>query len=331
MPDPTLRQITMLGLVPRRPPGRTTHEFQTALSERDFEVDLRTIQRDLDRLSARFPLTYDESRHRRWYWAPHSAALSLTGHDLFSALTWQLIERHLKPILPRTLQREAEPQFESARGFLESADAGKYRRWTQRVRILSRAMHLQSPEIESEVIDAVYQGLLESRQVRVHYRSRGQDEARWLTVHPLAMVARDAVYYLLVTVQGYTDIRQLVLHRMERAELLSERVREPEAFDLDEYIDQGGFSYSRGRRIGLVLRFDNYAGQHVIETPLSSDQIHRELNDGRIEIRADVMDSEQLRWWLMGFGSGVEVVKPAALRRYMRDDARALVELYKSE
>ena len=77
MPDPTLRQITMLGLVPRRPPGRTTHEFQTALSERDFEVDLRTIQRDLDRLSARFPLTYDESRHRRWYWAPRCRMLAL--------------------------------------------------------------------------------------------------------------------------------------------------------------------------------------------------------------------------------------------------------------
>lgn len=329
MPDPTLRQITMLGLVPRRPPGRTTHEFQAALSERDFDVDLRTIQRDLDKLSGRFPLIHDEGRYRRWYWAPHSGALSLPGHDPFSALSWQLIEQHLRPILPRILQREAEPQFESARGFLESTDAGKYRRWIQRVRILPRSMQLQSPEIESEVVDAVYQGLLESRQLRVYYRSRGEDEPRWLTVHPLAMVVRDSVYYLLVTVRDYTDIRQIVMHRIQRAELLDELVQEPEGFDLDEYIEQGGFTYSHDREIRLVLRFDNYAGQHVIETPLANDQTHRELDDGRIEISAHVTDSEQLRWWLMGFGSGVEVMKPVALRRYMRDDAEALMELYK--
>lgn len=62
MPDTTLRQITMLSLVPRRPPGITTEALRSALAARDFDVNLRTVQRDLVRLSVPFPLV---SRTRR--------------------------------------------------------------------------------------------------------------------------------------------------------------------------------------------------------------------------------------------------------------------------
>ncbi len=68
----------------------------------------------------------------------------------------------------------------------------------------------------------------------------------------------------------------------------------------------------------------------MLETPLTPEQSHEILDDGSIEIRATVNDSEQLRWWLMAFGSGVEVVAPEHLRDDMRKDAEALVQLYKS-
>jgi predicted DNA-binding transcriptional regulator YafY len=41
-----------------------------------------------------------------------------------------------------------------------------------------------------------------------------------------------------------------------------------------------------------------------------------------------VLDTQQLRWWLLGFGDGVEVMKPAKLRREFRDMARGMAEIY---
>ncbi|TQE98727.1 MAG: WYL domain-containing protein, partial [Spiribacter salinus] len=99
---------------------------------------------------------------------------------------------------------------------------------------------------------------------------------------------------------------------------------------LDDYIRQGGFDYSSGEKIALVVRFDAYAGKALLETPLTQEQTHETLDDGRIEIRATVNDSQQLRWWLMGFGSGVEVLAPGHLRDDMRKDAEALLSMYKS-
>ena len=328
MPDTTLRQITMLSLLPRRSPGRTTGDIQNALAERDFEVTRRTIQRDLLKLSGAFPLVYEEGTENRWHWAAHSNTLSVPGHDPYSALTWQLIEKYLKPVLPRSMVQEAEPQFRSARDFLKGAGAGKFRRWTQRVRLLPRTMPLHAPEIDSGILDAVYQALLEKRQLRITYRSRSTGELGTWSIHPLALVVRDSVHYLLATIWEFTDPRQLALHRVHSAELLDEPVSEPKDFDLDQYIRDGGFDYSHGKQIRLVARFEPYAAEALIETPLAKDQTHRALKDKRVEFKATVNDSEQLRWWLMGFGSGVEVMRPKHLREFMRKDAERLMQLY---
>lgn len=328
MPDTTLRQITMLSLVPRRPPGITTESLRTALAARDFDVNLRTIQRDLVKLSAPFPLICDEGDSPRWHWAPHAETVTLPGHDPVSALSWQLIEQHLQPLLPRSLTHEIQPHFDAARGFLEATDAGSFRRWTRRVRILPRSMQLHAPEISQDVLDAVYQSLLEKRQVEVDYTNRSREAPRRMVLHPLALVVRDSVHYLLATVWDFTDIRQLVLHRMSSARLLEEGANEPTDFDLDDYIRKGGFDYSSGEKIALVARFEAYAGKALLETPLTPKQTHETLDDGRIEIRATVNDSEQLRWWLTGFGSNVEVMAPDHLREHMRKDAEALMRAY---
>src|SRR5699024_6452684 len=114
----------------------------------------------------------------RWSWAPHAGAVTLPGHDPLSALSWQLIEQHLQPLLPRSLAHEIQPHFDAARGFLESTDAGNFQRWTQRVRILPRSMQLHAPEISRDVLDAVYQGLLEKRQIEVNYTNRSREAPR---------------------------------------------------------------------------------------------------------------------------------------------------------
>jgi hypothetical protein len=41
------------------------------------------------------------------------------------------------------------------------------------------------------------------------------------------------------------------------------------------------------------------------------------MADGRIEVCATVADSWELRWWILGRGRSVEVIRPAALRREM--------------
>ena len=66
-------------------------------------------------------------------------------------------------------------------------------------------------------------------------------------------------------------------------------------------------SSSRSRSI-------NQTGSTLLESPLSTDQEVKELDD-EYEITATVVDTEQLNWWLRGFGNTVRGVRKKALKK----------------
>lgn len=328
LPDSTLRQIVLLQLLPRRAPGLTSTELQQRLSDRGFPIHLRSVQRDLDRLSSQFGFTNDEQTPPRWFWTPGSSDLSLPAQDPHSALTWRLIEQYLEPLLPPALRREADSQFRAARQVLETAVGGRLLRWHSRVRLLSRSLPLTPPDIPAGILECVYSSLLQERQLFVTYKARGATEQKIFRVHPLALVVRESVYYLVATANDYSDVIQMALHRIQKAEVTPDKAAVPADFDLESYIKRGGFLYSEGEEISLVARFDAYTAQHLHECQVSTDQVLVDLPDGRVELRAPVLHSQQLLWWLMGFGDKVEVVEPAELRRQLAKQYEALHQKY---
>lgn len=50
MSDTTLRYLEMLQLVPRYPQSISTGELQQKLAEQGFDINVRSIQRDLEKL-----------------------------------------------------------------------------------------------------------------------------------------------------------------------------------------------------------------------------------------------------------------------------------------
>jgi predicted DNA-binding transcriptional regulator YafY len=318
----------MLQLIPRRAPGITTEELRRKLEDREFPISLRSVQRDLNRLSAVFPLQCDESEPPSWHWMEGADGLMAPAHDAFSALTWTLIEDHLEPLLPNAVRREANAQFEGARKYLQQSPGKRFKRWSDRVRVIPRAFSLRTPEVPASVLEPIYQSLFEGQQLEITYRSRGSQKTRTWRANPLALVMREGVIYLLVTIEPYTDLRQIVAHRIRFASVIDQAVNEPEGFDLDSYIDSGAFSYVESGPIRLVIRLEAYAAEHILESPISNDQISRILNDGRVEITASAVDTLQLRWWLNGFGEVVEVMEPLELRKAMADQARAVARMY---
>ena len=71
------------------------------------------------------------------------------------------------------------------------------------------------------------------------------------------------------------------------------------------------------------------AGFHLTETPISANQELKQLGDGRYRLKATLPNTSQLRWWLLGFGQGVEVIKPKSLRDEFKEMSKNLVNIYK--
>lgn len=324
------RGLLVLRMIPHHPRSITSQQIRQRLNDdHGISVDIRTIQHDLTHIANVHPLSTLEHETPPQYCWPQDAQVELVpGHDDDSALTWNLLAQYLEPLLPEAMNRRAQPIFDVATRYLERQGRERIKNWSNRVRMIPRAFSLQTPRIDGEVQRAVYQALWEGDALSATYLSRDAEEAKELVLHPQALIVREGVFYLIAQVDGYEDLRHFALHRMQAAESTYRDANQWPDFDLDDYIEKGAFSYPQGGQIDLVLKCDAEVAKHLFETPLTPEQITEVLPDGRVEVRASVLDSQQLRWWIQGFGAHMEVVAPDHLRAHFKGVSQQLSERY---
>ena len=323
-----IRQWELLKLLPSRGAGRTARELAAALNESGFRVSKRQVERDLGDLMESFPVDCNNaSAPYGWRWAPGASA-DIPGLTLAEALSVHLIEETLRPLLPASVVRSVEPRLRQAAKKLASNARLPLARWGERVRCIQPALPLQPPQVAEHVLEAVHGGLLTERQLDVSYRPMEAEDPRPLTLHPLGLVQRGPVAYLIATAFTYTDPRLYALHRFQSVEVTHAKAALPDDFNIDRYIASGALQFtSTGKALRLVLAVNETTARILRETALSEDQEIR-IRADRTTVRATVADSWQLRWWLLGQGDAVEVLKPAALRREIAETCRRMATMY---
>jgi predicted DNA-binding transcriptional regulator YafY len=172
------------------------------------------------------------------------------------------------------------------------------------------------------------EALLQDRRVEVAYLRRGDAVPVKYTLHPLAVVQRGAVTYLVATIFDYKDVHLFALHRFRNLSILDEPAHRPPEFDLNEYVASGAFGFGDGKTIRLQALFTHNAAEHLHETPLSADQTLRPQNKDYTKLTATVANTPQLMWWLLGFGDAVEVLAPKKLRSAIASTALAMSRRY---
>ncbi|WP_413674410.1 helix-turn-helix transcriptional regulator [Massilia cellulosiltytica] len=322
------RVMAMLRHIPRHPRKIDTNALSRRLERAGYTISIRSIQRDLNDLSCILPLVADNGRPQGWSWQADADPFHLPFLDPQAALTFHLVQRHLSALLPESTLDYLAPWFRTATAVLEANDHG-VTRWPDKVRVLPRGLRLRSPPIDPGVHATLYDALLRERQVTIRYLPRQATAPKEYVVHPLGVVARDTVIYLVCTMRNFTDVRQLALHRMRSAIMLDEPCNRPEGFDLDAYIADGAFGYSEsGDTIQLEARFTSDAAAHLFEYPLADDQRIVPDGTGAVRVSATVLDTKELRWWLLGFGDQVTVLGPPRLRDRMRDTVAGMAAAY---
>ena len=328
--DTTLRYLAMLRLIPAYPKSRSTSDIRKRLVDQnpEYRVAARTVQRDLIRLSSRFPLSNEpRGRAHHWFWSDPDALVQIPVMNEPTAFALRLAKDHLESIIPPSVLGLLKPYFNQADTILDGTDLG---RWHDRSAVIPRGPVLSPPKVLPDVQDNVYAALMENRRIEVSYCAREEGLSRPIELHPLGIVVRAGIIYLVATAWDFEDVRQYALHRMSTAELMDEPARRPPDFDLTAYIrDAGAFSYPVSeKKLRLRALFDEGAALHLRESRLASDQQLTDRDDGRVLVEATVMDSSDLRWWLLGFGSGVEVLEPLALREELAEEARGMSRIY---
>lgn len=321
-------------MIPRAPAKISVKELSDRLRDADFKVTQRTVQRDLVELSVVFPLVVDDrTKPFGWSWQRDAANFDLPGLSIPEALTMALVEQQLRHQLPPSALDALQPYFRSAANTLSATDGeATSKGWLHKVRTVAPSQPLQPPAMNEACQRTVYLGLMKDQQLKLHYRKRDEtDDTVYEVVHPLGIVQKGGLIYLVCMFAGYDDVRTLVLHRIRDAQLLYEPARRKPGFDLDTYISSGELGFRTGESIMLRASFRRGTGEHLYETPLSSDQVLVAEEDGSLLLTATVASTRTLVFWLTGFGSAVVVHEPAQLRAELKTIALEMAAAYSSE
>ncbi|MGA7177980.1 MAG: WYL domain-containing protein [Thiobacillaceae bacterium] len=321
--DALSRQWHVLRMIPRYPKKITIQSILKGLNDNGIAVGGRTVYRDLAALSQAFPLMVDErAKPYGWSWQADAVALEVPSLSLSEALAFKLVEQFLEGLMPHATLVQLAPYFRMAeRRLAAPAKDSPVHAWPDKVRVVSANQTLKPPWIDPQVQEAVSDALLFEQQMQLLYQRRADPTLNEYRVHPLALVQRGPVTYLVATLFDYPGPRLLVLHRMHAVTVLKERSMRPADFNIDRYIASGALGFGDGELIHLEVIFHKDAADHLHKAPLSDDQEIVHIDETRVRVTATLAKTPQLEWWLMAFGDKVEVVKPQALRQQMQQIA----------
>lgn len=308
------RLLLVLRMVPRRGRISTTDILSRLKTEYDIEIDLRTVQRDLVDLSRLYPLVSDEKRPAGWSWSKDALSFDLPIMDPLAALAFRLVRDSMTRMLPRAALAGLDSYFRTADDRLKKLPDSRLSDWPDKVRVVSRSLTLEAPEVDESILDSLYEALQQELCFELEYRTRTGKGKKYIA-NPLGLVFVDNLIYLVATLNDHGDLKQLLAHRMKSIKLLPDKpVIVPQGFKLQGYIDSGEFGYPLGGMIKLKALFEKGAAPYLYETKLAADQKLTETAEAKVLLEASVRDDVQLHWWLKGFGERVEILEPADLR-----------------
>jgi predicted DNA-binding transcriptional regulator YafY len=316
-----------LELLKRIPRQRkvSASELHAQLQAAGFVRDLRSIQRQLESLCQHFDIECDNSSRPYGYrWRDAASGLSLPGLTEQESLLLCLAEQNLRHQLPTSVMKSLQGFFEQARRNLSpvhaDVPAARAREWLSKVRAVSATLPMLPPSIAPGVFEQVSHALYGNCWLEISY-TNVEGKRTDAKVMPLGLAQQGVRLFMPCRFEGYTDTRNLALHRIQKAACTSLRFTRPADFDLASYDDNGRFSFGDGVKVQVHLWINDHQAVLLAESPLSADQriTPSKRKEGGHELFATLTDSSLLIWWVRSQGAAVQVLAPQELASRIQD------------
>jgi predicted DNA-binding transcriptional regulator YafY len=175
-------------------------------------------------------------------------------------------------------------------------------------------------------LDALQRAVIEGVQVELDYRGRdGRASSR--TVHPLGLVVKNNVWYLVA--ESAAGQRTFRVSRVRSLRLTADAVVRPPDFDLAQAWNAIVTTVDAKRApVRVVLRAD--AGIVDVLWYLFSTRVEVGAvgPDGRTQVELRAQSEWMVARQLAGFADGFEVVSPESVRGHLADIGRGLLRAH---
>jgi predicted DNA-binding transcriptional regulator YafY len=276
-----------------------------ALADR-LEVSLRTVHRDMEALGiAGVPIFATRGAQGGWqldeHWRTRVPAFDTA--ELQALLLSQpraIGDPHLAASAERALTKLLAALPVTLRAQAE----------TMRQRLYVDPTGWRGVAERLHALPVVQEAVSRDRVITIDYRAPGREPSS-RTVRPLGLVAKGTNWYLVADTDA--GLRTFRVSRIDHAVMLDRSFTRPPRFDLVAAWNASTEAYRRAKKYETTLRADAAAVDNlrtycrvVTESPRP---------DRRVTLKVDFDGEDDACFVVLGLGTGVEVVEPAALRK----------------
>jgi len=173
-----------------------------------------------------------------------------------------------------------------------------------------------------ETLERLSRAVAGRRTVQMRYYSASRGRVTRREVDPYHLWFSAGGLYLIAYCDVRRDVRMFAVERIRSLTVTAHAFQLPLGFDVEAYVENA-LVVMRGRLIEVELALDRATAAWARDRIWHpSQQVVSTRRGLRMTLR--VADTRELTGWILSFGRGVRVIKPAALRERVRQEALAL-------
>jgi len=184
-----------------------------------------------------------------------------------------------------------------------------------------------------EHLDVLYQAILKKICLKLTYQSFKARVPTSFTFHPFILKEFNNRWFLVGKEEGAEGIKTLALDRVINIDYDLKVAYENNDFDGDEYYKDivGVTVLKKEKPVAVVLKIDRYNAPYVLTKPFhASQKLIEKTPGGGVTIELRVHQNFEFERLILGFGDGIEVVKPKGLRNRIAGKMKRALALYEA-
>lgn len=176
-------------------------------------------------------------------------------------------------------------------------------------------------KIKYESLNEAY---ITSHKVAIEYFSISSGVSSRV-IHPYGLYTYKNANYVVAFCEKRNEIRDFKLCRIRKYEVIKEKFEKDRAFQWERYVENCiGIWKGKEKKIKLEIQYP-YA-EIIKEKIWVESQIIEDTKNNSIIFTANIMDSPELRSWILGMGRFVKVLEPDTLRESILKEINMMID-----
>lgn len=290
-----------------------------------FCVNRKTIQRDLEYMrELGAPLQYNSKQQGFMYTEPNYF-LPTIPMTQSAAFAFVINEQILK-------QYQDAPYYDDLVGIFEKLKQFMPDEFTsENENTIFSFTNSPPKKIEKSHLALIQKATFEEKQIKIKYRSQHTNEVSDRFIDPYAIKNHSGTWYLIAFCHKRNGVRIFAMHRIMTIEITETDFIKSRDFSIEEFLKDSFSIYRDENKYHVKLKFSPFQSRWIRECTWHYSQKITELDDGGLVFEVDVQGLEEIKRWVMQYGSEVEVLEPTELKDTIVNEIKKLNKIYNIE